>query len=248
MTVRPYQRGDDRRRVHWRASARHSQLMVRREEQPWQSRATLVLDNRVAGHSARQPGRQTPQTSSLEWAVTAAASIGTHLLARGYSVRLVTDEGGSTSTAWHDHSEGPGSAEGLLLEALATVEISSKASVGTVRSMLHGAGTASGLLVAVMGAMDADELASMTRLRHDTSAALAIVLDVGQWPGGQAADATGLPGLRLWPRRWPAPAGTPWSPARASAPPTRSLPRGAASPRAWSPRRLTRRCRPTPSG
>ena len=167
--------------------------MVRREEQPWQSRATLVLDNRVAGHSARQPGRQTPQTSSLEWAVTAAASIGTHLLARGYSVRLVTDEGGSTSTAWHDHSEGPGSAEGLLLEALATVEISSKASVGTVRSMLHGAGTASGLLVAVVGAMDADELASMTRLRHDTSAALALVLDVGQWPGGQAADATGLP-------------------------------------------------------
>lgn len=192
VTVRPYQRGDDRRRVHWRASARHSQLMVRREEQPWQSRATLVLDNRLAGHSTRQPGRQTPQTSSMEWAVTAAASVGTHLLARGYSLRLVTDEGGSTSTAWHDHSEGPGSAEGLLLEALATVDVSATASVGTVRSMLHGAGTASGLLVAVLGAMNADELASMARLRHDTSAALAIVLDVGQWPGGQAVGATAL--------------------------------------------------------
>jgi uncharacterized protein (DUF58 family) len=192
VTVRPYQRGDDRRRVHWRASARHDQLMVRREEQPWQSRATLVLDNRLAGHSARQPGRQTPQSSSLEWAVTAAASVGTHLLARGYSVRLVTDEGGSASTAWHDHSEGPGAAEGLLLEALATVDVSSTASIGRIRSLLHGAGTASGLLVAVLGAMDADELASMARLRHDTSAALAIVLDVDQWQGGQVAGATAL--------------------------------------------------------
>lgn len=193
VTVRPYQRGDDRRRVHWRASARHSQLMVRREEQPWQSRATLMLDNRLAGHSTRQPGRQAPQSSSFEWAVAAAASVGTHLLARGYSVRLVTDEGGSTSAAWHDRSEGPGSAEGMLLEALATVELSATASVGTVRSMLHGAGTASGLLVAVLGAMDADELASLARLRHDTSAALAVVLDVGQWPGGQAVGATALP-------------------------------------------------------
>lgn len=184
VTVRPYQRGDDRRRVHWRASARHSELMVRREEQPWQSRATLVLDNRSVAHSRSVAGRQTPESSSLEWSVMAAASVGTHLLTRGYSVRLVTDEGGSASTAWHDRSEGPGSAEGQLLEALATVEVSEHASIGRIRSLLHGAGTSSGLVVAVLGAMTADEVSTMARLRHDTSAALALVLDVTQWPGG----------------------------------------------------------------
>lgn len=181
VTVRPYQRGDDRRRVHWRASARHSQLMVRREEQPWQSRATLVLDTRLAAHARPRPGRQTPATSSLEWAVSASASIGSHLLERGYAVRLVTDEGGTTSTAWHDHSEGSGSAEGLLLEALATVQASESASIGRVRSLLHGGGTSSGLLVAVLGRMTADEVATMARLRHDTAAALAVLVDAQAW-------------------------------------------------------------------
>ena len=47
VTVREYRRGDDLRRVHWRSSARTGELMVRREEQPWQSRATLFLDNRL---------------------------------------------------------------------------------------------------------------------------------------------------------------------------------------------------------
>ena len=193
VTVRPYQRGDDRRRVHWRASARHSQLMVRNEEQPWQSRATLVLDNRTAAHSARVPGRQTPQSSSMEWAVSAAASIGAHLLTRGYAVRLVTDEGGSASTAWHDRGEGAGTAEGVLLEALATVEPSSAASIGRIRGLLHGAGTTSGLLVAVLAATTADELASLARLRHDTAAAMAFVLDVDAWPGGRSSAASRLP-------------------------------------------------------
>jgi uncharacterized protein (DUF58 family) len=190
VTVRPYQRGDDRRRVHWRATARHGFLMVRREEQPWQSRATLVLDTRTAAHGQRRDGRRTPSSSSLEWAVVAAASIGTHLLDRGYSVRLVTDEGGTASTAWHDRSEGPGSAEGMLLEALATVTPAADASIGRIRSMLHGAGTVSGLLVAILGRLTADEAATMARLRHDTSAALAVLLDADAWnPAGAPAGA-----------------------------------------------------------
>ena len=53
VTVREYRRGDDLRRVHWRSSARMGELMVRREEQPWQSRATVYLDNRAAAHRGR---------------------------------------------------------------------------------------------------------------------------------------------------------------------------------------------------
>ena len=47
--------------------------MVRREEQPWQSRATLFLDNRLRAH------RGQGIASSLEAAVSAAASIAVHL-------------------------------------------------------------------------------------------------------------------------------------------------------------------------
>ncbi len=56
VTVREYRRGDDLRRVHWRSSARVGELMVRREEQPWQSRATVFLDNR----RPRTAGRASP--------------------------------------------------------------------------------------------------------------------------------------------------------------------------------------------
>ena len=87
VTVREYRRGDDLRRVHWRSSARVGELMVRREEQPWQSRATLFLDNRVVAH------RGQGIASSLEAAVSAAASIAVHLSQRGFTVRLVTAAG-----------------------------------------------------------------------------------------------------------------------------------------------------------
>ena len=42
----PFPMGDSRRLVDWGATARLGQLMVRREEQPWQSRCTLLLDTR----------------------------------------------------------------------------------------------------------------------------------------------------------------------------------------------------------
>ena len=66
--TRQYRRGDDLRRVHWRSTARTGELMVRREEQPWESRATVLLDTRAAAHRGEGP------TGSFEWGVAAAAS------------------------------------------------------------------------------------------------------------------------------------------------------------------------------
>ena len=58
VTTREYRQGDDLRRVHWRSTARRGELMVRREEQPWQSRATLLLDRRRAAHRGDGTGVQ----------------------------------------------------------------------------------------------------------------------------------------------------------------------------------------------
>src|SRR5439155_20896231 len=38
--LRPYEVGDDLRRVHWRATARYDDLMIRRDELPWQGPPT----------------------------------------------------------------------------------------------------------------------------------------------------------------------------------------------------------------
>jgi uncharacterized protein (DUF58 family) len=174
-TIRAYRDGDDMRRVHWKSTAHHGELMVRREEQPWQSRATLLLDTRTVAHAGHHPD------SSLEYAVSATASIGVHLADRGYAVRLVTDEGGAVSGSWHDSGSGPAGAEVPLLDALAVVQSSRDASVGRWSDLLSGAGAASGLLIAVLGRLYPQEASLVGRLRHGATGAMAILLDSTSW-------------------------------------------------------------------
>ena len=89
--------------------------MVRREEQPWESRAMLLLDTRAAAHRGEGPA------SSFEAAVSAAASIGVHLGRGGFSVapgHRHRDPAGRRGQA-----EDPTAAqEDLLLDGLAVVE------------------------------------------------------------------------------------------------------------------------------
>jgi hypothetical protein len=82
-----YRHGDDLRKVHWRSTARVGELMVRREEQPFQSRATLLLDGRSAAHRGDGPA------SSFEWSVSAVASIGVALSRLGFALSLLRETG-----------------------------------------------------------------------------------------------------------------------------------------------------------
>jgi hypothetical protein len=121
------------------------------------------LDNRSSGHAGHG------HDSSLEWAVTATASIGVHMANRGYAIRLVTDEGGTVSGAWHDSGAGPGEAEAPLLEALAVVESSNRASVGRWPDLLTGGEAASGLLIGVLGRLRPEEAAVVADVLSWTS-------------------------------------------------------------------------------
>jgi len=175
VTVREYRRGDDLRRVHWRSSARLGELMVRREEQPWQSRATLFLDNRVRSH------RGQGIASSLEAAVSAAASIALHLSQRGFTVRLVTAAGEERGAAWHLRDADLNAA--ALLEALAVVQAvqTSHLDTGWLSEQSHG-----GLMVAVLGGIEAHDVPVLRRMQHHTGSAMAVALDVDAWTSGGA--------------------------------------------------------------
>ena len=85
QTVREYRDGDDLRRIHWPATARTGELMVRQEDRPAKRRAVVVLDTRAVGPRAAR-GR----SSSLEWCVTTAASVTAHVVDAGYAVHLLT--------------------------------------------------------------------------------------------------------------------------------------------------------------
>ncbi|MDQ1616576.1 MAG: hypothetical protein QOJ60_2515 [Actinomycetota bacterium] len=172
--TREYRQGDDLRRVHWRSTARLGQLMVRREEQPWQSRCTILLDTRTRAHAGDGPA------SSFEWAVSAAASIGVHLVRHGYHVRLLTDAGGSVASAAHDPSGIGSDFEGALLDALAVVNPSRHESFDdAARTLRRGGGD--GLLIAILGIVDPQEAHQLARLRQGTTSAVALLLDSGAW-------------------------------------------------------------------
>ncbi|MCR8526297.1 DUF58 domain-containing protein, partial [Escherichia coli] len=90
--VREYRQGDDVRRIHWRSTARRGDLMVRREEQAWDPSATLILDSRASAHAGRG-SLHSPEQNSLEWAISAAASIAIHFLEDGFSVEIYEADG-----------------------------------------------------------------------------------------------------------------------------------------------------------
>lgn len=203
VTVRDYRQGDDLRRVHWRSSARLGELMVRREEQPWQSRATILLDNRLVAH------RGQGIASSLETAVSVAASIAVHLTHRGYQVRLVTASGETDASraagTWHARDAELSARP--LLESLAVVQPDPRAQLDTTWVGEH----AHGLTVAVLGAVEHGDQPTLRRIAHHTGAALALVLDVDGWASADGtggahragSPATGTPGPADPPNRPP---------------------------------------------
>lgn len=188
VTVREYRQGDDLRRVHWRSSARVGDLMVRREEQPWQSRATLFLDNRQLAHRGRGAA------SSLEHAVSVAASVAVHLVKRGFTVRLVTASGDEQGGSWHERGSQAGETAPLL-ESLAVVTPDGRSDLDT--RWLQDPGH-SGLLVAVVGAVGDHDKAAFARMRHTAATAMAVALDVEAWggPGAGGEDPPGVTWLR----------------------------------------------------
>ncbi len=183
VTVRSYRRGDDLRRVHWRSSARTGELMVRREEQPWQSRATVFLDNRVVAHRGAGSG------SSFERAVEAAASVATHLVRRGYTVRLVTAAGEDpASRAARQHGT-PDARH--LLEALAVLRLDPASRLDPGWASDH----TGGVTVAVVGHLsEADAAVLRDARRHGL--ALALALDVAAWSGRRGPATSAVPVLR----------------------------------------------------
>ncbi|MDH6579978.1 DUF58 domain-containing protein [Kitasatospora sp. MAP5-34] len=172
---REYRHGDDLRRVHWKSTARYGELMVRREEQPLKARATVLLDTREVGHRGSGPA------SSFEWAVSCAASVGVHLMERGYQTQLLTDTGLAVPSPDGGGVGTVAEAAGLLLDALAVVEYSDGGGLGRAEEVLRLGGE--GLLVAVLGSLDDEQLARIGRLRRRAGSAVAFLLDTATWSG-----------------------------------------------------------------
>ena len=171
VVPRAYRDGDELRRVHWRSTARYGELMVRREEQQWRNRVVLFLDTRGSAHSGRGP------SSSFEYAVCAAASIGVHLARAGIDGEFVTDTGPVGAT---------GPFEDMLLDSLAVIRPSRLSTFAP--ALADDPRGNSGLLIAVLGQISAEEARRLASARHSAGAPLALLLAVSTWSAEGPSD------------------------------------------------------------
>ncbi len=92
LSTREYRRGDALRRVHWRASARHGELMVRQEEHRSHPDARIIIDTRASGHPDAVPDPITEPpgllSESFEWSVRMLAALAVHLDEVGFRVGI----------------------------------------------------------------------------------------------------------------------------------------------------------------
>ncbi|MGY6500228.1 MAG: DUF58 domain-containing protein [Acidimicrobiales bacterium] len=178
FALRPYQIGDELRRVHWPSTARFDELQVRQTELPWQGRATVLLDLRA--------GAQT--TESLDIGVSAAASILTAVRHTGDLFRLVSTDGTDSGFV-------PGNAAyGAVLEYLATVPVSSATGLGRILDSLsrtsHG-----GALVVISGLLDSHDRLRLDALRPRFTTVTIVDVDRSAWdPSAPEPDPGAGPG------------------------------------------------------
>lgn len=179
ILIREYRHGDDVRRVHWPSTARRGELMVRREEQSSTPSIRIILDSRFVAHAGAGIDH------SLEWAVSAAASIGVHFLGNGYAVE-VFDAGGRLSTEGSAEAPQRISAE-LLVRRL--TELRARRTT-TMQYGIHvaAADRHSSLVVAIMGKMSTEEANLVARANPVGSAGVAILLDVDSFAHAQQHD------------------------------------------------------------
>lgn len=156
--LRPYEVGDDLRRVHWPSVARTGELMIRREETDQRRRVTVALDLRRAV--------QSPET--LEASASASASVVT---AAGVNTlrRLITGDGFDTG-----YGTGLDHVEGMLMHLAMVSRVSDPTPARLITAL--GARAASGTLVIITATpcpqIDLMTMAGMTRWYTDVTLVL----------------------------------------------------------------------------
>ncbi len=187
-STREFRTGDDLRKIHWRSSARTGSLMVRQEERPWQGEVTMLLDLRVGAHvdassSSREDEPDERMRSSLEWAISAAASIGSYTIMSGRNVGLTADLTAPGRLHLGDTTQ--------LSDYLASVRGSSRPTLMPFSSVVTSLARES-TVIAVLGDLDPASLRMLADVhpRGSATTALAIVLDTATWAYGREAPPT----------------------------------------------------------
>jgi uncharacterized repeat protein (TIGR01451 family) len=160
-TLREYVEGDPLKKIHWPSTAKRGRYIIRQEETPWHTRATILLDDRSGGHGGHGP------TSSFERAVEASASLVDLYSRSGYGFRLLATHAGSLGSGrGSDHRN-------RCLDLLATIRCHEQvrgdddADLLLVRlAELQAASSPEAALVVITGTVTGSEALALSRCRR----------------------------------------------------------------------------------
>lgn len=175
-TMREYAQGDDLRKIHWPSTAKRGKPMIRQEETPWHTRATIVLDDRST------PGGGFTESASFERAVEAAASFCDLYYRSAYTFRLAAaHHPGVHAGRGTDHYH-------RCLDLLATLTPVDETRAGdallTRLAELERGTTAEGNLVVVSTGLPAEATGGITRCLRRFRQAVVLLYPSHRFGGG----------------------------------------------------------------
>lgn len=174
--VRGYEPGDDPRKVHWPATAKKGDLMVREDEAGAHRSATVFIDTR---------SNRYPDEEAFESAVEAAASLFEMYARSGYSVKLIHGSAaGSNGTKL-----GRGSLHyNQMLEELAIIGTTGGGGLG-MRKLASEFGE--GVLNVVTGKLEAGDIRLLSRTvrRYQN---VTVIRSIGEFEDIKQGNAAGM--------------------------------------------------------
>ncbi len=166
IMTRDYRPGDALRRVHWRASAHHGELMVREDEKRSHAEALIVVDTRRANWRdvSRNVNPDRPESENFEWALSMVISLRDYLVRLGIKVSVI--ETAVQQLADDESTDG-------FIESLARVRLSYQN--GPALRVIDPSHASVGVLVAIVDSPDAEIVAALVEQRANFGVALAFV-------------------------------------------------------------------------
>lgn len=179
-SIRNYRDGDELRRVHWPATAHRGELMVRQTERPAQRTAVLLLDSRSSAYAGSHP-------EVFEFAVAAAASIGTMLINQGLSLHLVTAE------TVHSGEAATAVGEGALLDTLARVALQPQSGLSDLAGAAQTLASGGAATTAVIFDYDRTDMGALAHLGRAGQPGRALILSQHDAPDPLGKPTAGVP-------------------------------------------------------
>lgn len=167
IMTRDYRPGDAIRRVHWKASAHHGELMVREDEKRSHAEALILVDTRRGNWRdiSRVVSPERPESERFEWTLSMVSSLRSYLIRNGLRVRVA--ETAVRQLADVDHADS-------FIESLARVRLSYQN--GPALRLTEPSAASTESVFTVLDAPDPDTVAALVEQRAGFGFALAFLL------------------------------------------------------------------------